>query len=266
MSESLPGVQTGLLRDDRSRDARADRSTVLFRTENLTKVFGRRTVVNGVSLNVERGEIVGLLGPNGAGKTTTFRMAMGLLRPTKGRILLEGRDVSRLPMYQRARRGMGFLPQERSVFQRLTVEENLLAILQMLDVPRQEGRQRARRLLEEYGLVRISRQRGFTLSGGEARRLEIARALLSHPSLFLLDEPFSGIDPITVSEIQEIIVRLRQQRIGVLLTDHNVRETLSITDRAYIIIDGQVQVQGPRDTVVNDPIVRKFYLGEQFKL
>jgi lipopolysaccharide export system ATP-binding protein len=244
----------------------AARSPVLFQTEKLTRVFGHRTVVNGVTIDVGRGEIVGLLGPNGAGKTTTFRMAMGLLRPTSGRILLEGRDVSRLPMYRRARRGMGFLPQERSVFQRLTVEENLLAILEMLDVPRAEGRDRARRLLEEYGLTRIAHQMGYTLSGGEARRLEIARSLLSNPSLFLLDEPFSGIDPITVSELQDIIMRLRQQNIGILLTDHNVRETLSITDRAYIIIDGQVQVQGPRDTVVNDPIVRKFYLGERFTL
>jgi lipopolysaccharide export system ATP-binding protein len=249
-----------------SREARSERSVVLFRTEELTRVFGRRTVVNKVSLAVERGEIVGLLGPNGAGKTTTFRMAMGLVRPTHGRILLEGQDVTRLPMYQRARRGMGFLPQERSVFQRLTVEQNLLAILQMLGVPGEEGRARARRLLDEYGLTRIARQPGFTLSGGEARRLEIARALLSRPSLFLLDEPFSGIDPITVSELQEIIVRLRQQHIGILLTDHNVRETLSITDRAYIIIDGQVQVQGHRDAVVNDPIVRKYYLGEKFTL
>ncbi len=251
---------------DRLPDAGPPASPRLFQTEKLIRVFGHRTVVNGVSLAVDRGEVVGLLGPNGAGKTTTFRMAMGLIKPTSGRILLEGRDVTRLPMYQRARQGMGFLPQERSVFQRLSVEENLLSILEMIDLPREEGRARARRLLEEYGLAKVAGQPGYTLSGGEARRLEIARSLLINPSLFLLDEPFSGIDPITVSELQEIIVRLREQRIGILLTDHNVRETLSITDRAYIIIDGQVQVQGPRDLVINDPIVRKFYLGEKFSL
>jgi lipopolysaccharide export system ATP-binding protein len=238
----------------------------LFETDKLVKTFGHRTVVNEVSVAVNRGEIVGLLGPNGAGKTTTFRMSVGLIRPTAGRILLEGQDVSRLPMYQRARRGMGFLPQERSVFQRLTVEENLLAILETTDLPKAEGRARAKRLLEEYGLAKVAGQKGFTLSGGESRRLEIARALLTNPSLMLLDEPFSGIDPITVGELQDIITRLKAQNIGVLLTDHNVRETLSITDRAYIIIEGRVQVQGPRDVVINDPIVRKFYLGEKFTL
>ncbi len=238
----------------------------LFRLDHLTKQFGRRRVVDDVSLEMEAGEVVGLLGPNGAGKTTTFRIAMGIFPPTRGRVFLNEKDVTRLPMYLRARRGMGFLPQEKSVFQRLTVEQNLLAILEALGVRRKERIRRCEALLTEYGLVTVRKQPAYTLSGGETRRLEICRALLTQPLLLLLDEPFSGVDPIAVADIQEFIRRLKGQGIGILLTDHNVRETLAITDRSYIIKEGAIFAQGTREQIVGNPDVRRGYLGEGFRM
>jgi len=244
----------------------APRPLTLLRVEDVTKIYARRRVVDGVSLQLERGEVVGLLGRNGAGKTTTFRMVIGLVRPDGGRIVFNDIDVSRLPIFKRARLGMGFLPQEPSVFQRLTVEENLLAILETRNGSVGDHRQKAGALLEEYGLSRLSRQRAYTLSGGETRRLEICRALITSPSIILLDEPFSGVDPIAVGELQQFIVKLKQRSIGVLLTDHNVRETLAICDHSYIIDEGRLLAKGTRDEIVGNPLVRERYLGANFKL
>lgn len=238
----------------------------LLNVEQVTKIYGRRRVVDGVSLAVDRGEVVGLLGRNGAGKTTTFRMVIGLVRPSGGRIEFDGRDVTRLPIYRRARLGMGFLPQEPSVFQRLSVEENLLAILETRPGGGGERKAKARALLEEYGLTKLAGQRAHTLSGGETRRLEICRAMITQPSIILLDEPFSGVDPIAVGDLQSFIRRLRERDIGVLLTDHNVPETLRICDRAYIIKDGQVLREGPPADIVADPAVREHYLGANFRM
>lgn len=238
----------------------------LLSVEGVTKVYGRRKVVNGVSLTVDRGEVVGLLGRNGAGKTTTFRMVIGLVRPNEGRIEFGGHEVTRLPIYKRARLGMGFLPQEPSVFQRLSVEENLLAILETMDVPRRDRKASAARMLDEYGLGKLAPQKAYTLSGGETRRLEICRAMLKNPSILLLDEPFSGVDPIAVSELQGFIRKLKERGIGVLLTDHNVRETLAITDRSSIIDEGRVLRSGRPEEIVADPVVRERYLGTQFKM
>ncbi|MBI2900097.1 MAG: LPS export ABC transporter ATP-binding protein [Planctomycetes bacterium] len=238
----------------------------LLCVDGVTKSYGRRKVVDAVSLTVDRGEVVGLLGRNGAGKTTTFRMVIGLVRPEGGRIVFDDHDVTRMPIYRRARLGMGFLAQERSVFQRLSVEENLLAILETTRVRRGERRAVAAKLLEEYGLAHLAKQKAFTLSGGETRRLEICRALLTSPSILLLDEPFSGVDPIAVSELQGIIRKLKEKGFGVLLTDHNVRETLAITDRSSIIDEGKVLRTGRPDEVVSDPQVRERYLGANFKI
>jgi lipopolysaccharide export system ATP-binding protein len=238
----------------------------LLRVENVVKSYSRRRVVDRVCLEVDRGEVVGLLGRNGAGKTTTFRMVIGLIRPEEGKIFFNEADVSSLPIYRRARLGMGFLPQETSVFQRLTVLQNVLAILELTDVPAKERVAKARAMLEEYGLTRVAAQKAFTLSGGETRRLEICRAMTTGPSILLLDEPFSGIDPIAVSELQTFIKRLKEQQIGVLLTDHNVRETLAITDRSYIIDEGRLLTHGPPEEIVANAEVRKRYLGEDFKL
>lgn len=238
----------------------------LLHVDRVTKVYGHRKVVDGVSLEVEPGEVVGLLGRNGAGKTTTFRMVVGLVRPNDGRIEFKGQEVTRLPIFKRARRGMGFLPQEASVFQRLTVEQNLLAILEAVGVKRAERRARATRMLEEYGLLKLAPQKAFTLSGGETRRLEICRAMLTNPSIILLDEPFSGVDPIAVGELQGFIRQLRDRQIGVLLTDHNVRETLKICTRAYIIDAGRVLKHGPPAEIVADPLVREKYLGTDFQM
>jgi len=237
----------------------------LLRVEEVTKVYGKRKVVDRVCLQVEKGEVVGLLGRNGAGKTTTFRMVIGLVRPNGGRIVFRGDDVSRLPIYRRARRGMGFLPQEPSIFQRLSVEENLLAILEACGEPRAERRPRATKLLEEYGLAKLAPQKAYTLSGGETRRLEICRAMITNPSIMLLDEPFSGVDPIAVNELQGFIQQLRRRGIGILLTDHNVRETLRICNRAYIINDGKVLKSGSPSEITTDPLVRRTYLGEHFE-
>ncbi len=238
----------------------------LLETEGLCKSYRKRCVVNEVCLRVEDGEIVGLLGPNGAGKTTTFRMCMGMIEADAGRIRFRGRDVTRLPIHRRARLGIGYLAQEPSVFRKLTVRENLLGILEVAGVEREERRRRTAALLHEFGLERLERSRGEVLSGGERRRLEIARALATQPSLLLLDEPFSGVDPKSVEEIQEILAGLRRHRISILLTDHNVRETLSITDRAYILAEGRVLAHGTPESLVEDPRVREVYLGKRFEL
>lgn len=238
----------------------------LLRTENLVKAFKKRTVVGGVSIALEPGEIVGLLGPNGAGKTTTFSMVVGLLRPDSGQIFFMGRDVTRLPMYRRARAGMAYLSQEPSVFRNLTVEQNLLAILEYQPLSRAERRQRAAQLLEEMSIAHLAHSLAYTLSGGERRRTEIARALATDPKIFLLDEPFAGIDPIAVSDLQDTVAALKRRGIGVLITDHNVRNTLEITDHAYIISNGNVICAGTPQQIANDPAVRKVYLGEKFRM
>ena len=234
--------------------------------QGLEKWFRRRKAVDQVSLDIQRGEVVGLLGPNGAGKTTSFYMMVGLLPADRGRIFLEGDEITNLPMYQRCRRGVGYLPQESSVFRKLTVEENILAILETLDVSRAERRQRLEGLLAELGLTGLGPYPAYTLSGGERRRLEITRALVTSPRYLLLDEPFTGIDPIAIGDIQEIVARLRDRGIGILITDHNVRETLAITDRAYILYEGKVLVSGTASEIAADPKAREIYLGEKFSL
>jgi lipopolysaccharide export system ATP-binding protein len=232
----------------------------------LVKSFRQRKVVDNVNVSIDRGEVVGLLGPNGAGKTTTFYMVVGLLTPDRGRILLDGVDVTDLPMYRRCRRGIGYLPQESSVFRKLTVEENLLAILETLGLTPRERHERLQSLLRELGLEKLARQRAYTLSGGERRRLEITRCLITSPNYILLDEPFTGIDPIAIAEIQGIVARLKQKGIGVLITDHNVRETLSITDRSYILYGGQILVAGTARELATNERAREIYLGEKFSL
>lgn len=237
-----------------------------LKTSELTKSYGRRTVVNGVSLEVRRGEVVGLLGPNGAGKTTTFYMVVGLTPPDSGRVLLNDKDITGHPMYIRAKQGIGYLPQEPSVFRGLTVRQNILAILETLRLPRAERRRRADDLLAELNLTPIADSRAHSLSGGERRRVEITRALVMSPSFILLDEPFAGIDPIAVADIQGIIFHLKERGIGVLMTDHNVRETLKITDRAYIIHDGHVFRNGTPDELAADEAVKRIFLGADFRL
>jgi len=237
-----------------------------LRTERLVKGYNGRPVVDGVEIRVGRGEIVGLLGPNGAGKTTSFAMMVGYVRPDGGRITLDGHDITDMPMYQRARLGIGYLAQEPSIFRKLTVEQNIMAILETVNLPRAARRQRLDILLNELGITHLARQKAFTLSGGEKRRLEITRALVTSPKFILLDEPFSGIDPITVFEAQEIIRELRRRGLGILLTDHNVRETLEITDRAYIMAEGRVLIAGTARELITDPRAREIYLGEKFRL
>jgi lipopolysaccharide export system ATP-binding protein len=237
-----------------------------LQTRELTKSFGGRTVVRGVNLDVTSGEIVGLLGPNGAGKTTTFSMVVGLTPPDSGRVLLDGHDVTTDPMYIRARKGIGYLPQEASIFRGLTVEENIAAILETLDLDASARRARLRELLAELGLTPLSKAPAYTLSGGERRRVEITRALVISPHFMLLDEPFAGIDPIAVTDIQKIIFHLKERGIGVLITDHNVRETLRITDRAYIVHDGVIFRSGTPDTLAADEEVKRIYLGSEFRL
>ncbi|MFN2433125.1 MAG: LPS export ABC transporter ATP-binding protein [Gemmatimonadota bacterium] len=238
----------------------------ILQATDLVKSYRRRTVVNGVSVELRQGEIVGLLGPNGAGKTTTFHMILGLVQPNSGRIHLDGSDISRSPMYRRARRGIGYLAQEPSVFRKLTVEENVMAILQTLPGSRRERRVRLEELLDELGLKPLRKHKAFSLSGGERRRLEITRALVTRPRYILLDEPFAGIDPIAVDDIQAIVRDLRTKGIGVLITDHNVRETLSITDRAYIMYEGRIKRAGTAAELIEDPEARRLYLGEDFRL
>jgi lipopolysaccharide export system ATP-binding protein len=233
---------------------------------DLTKWFKHRKVVDRVCIDIQRGEVVGLLGPNGAGKTTSFYMMVGLLPADGGRIFLEGEEVTALPMYRRCRMGLGYLPQESSVFRRLTVEENLLAVLETLDLSAAERRERAQQLLAELDLTALAPYPAYTLSGGERRRLEITRALVTSPQYLLLDEPFTGIDPIAIGDIQEIIARLRDRGIGILITDHNVRETLAITDRAYIVHEGRVLVSGTAGEIAHNSVAREIYLGDRFSL
>ena len=235
-------------------------------TSEISKAYRGRRVVDDVTVHLQQGEVVGLLGQNGAGKTTTFYMIVGLITPDSGRILLDEQDITALPMYQRARRGISYLPQEASVFRKLTVEENLLAILETLSLSSRERRERMELLIEQMGLEKVRRSRGYMLSGGERRRVEIARSLVISPKFLLLDEPFSGIDPIAVLDLQKIISSLRASGIGVLITDHNVRETLSVTDRAYIIDEGRIFRHGQPEQLAGDPEVRRVYLGESFSL
>lgn len=237
-----------------------------IQTEQLSKAFGPRVVVNGVNLRFAAGEVVGLLGPNGAGKTTTFYMIVGLVPASSGRVRLDGVDITKLRMHERARHGIGYLPQEASVFRKLTVEENILAILEAIGVPRRERRARVESHLAELHLDHVAKQKAFTLSGGERRRLEIARALVTRPKFLLMDEPFAAIDPISVAEVQKMILQLKSRGIGVVVTDHNVRETLRIVDRAYLLHQGKVLAEGTGDFLIRDEQARKFYLGEGFNL
>ncbi|RKX29302.1 MAG: LPS export ABC transporter ATP-binding protein [Candidatus Zixiibacteriota bacterium] len=238
----------------------------VLESEELCKHYRKRTVVNGVSIKINPGEVVGLLGPNGAGKTTTFYMIIGFIRPDGGKVFLDGRNISRLPMYRRARLGIGYLSQEASVFRKMTVEENLTSILQFQKLTRKERKVRLEELLEELDIVHLRKHKAYTLSGGERRRVEITRALVTNPQFMLLDEPFAGIDPIAVEDIQKIISRLVEKGLGVLITDHNVRETLSICNRAYIMCDGKILKAGTSEFLANDPEARKIYLGEKFRL
>ena len=235
-------------------------------TARLVKTYGGRAVVNGVDIKVRAGEIVGLLGPNGAGKTTSFYMIVGLVRPTSGHVIFRGTDVTNHPMHRRAKLGMGYLPQEESIFRKMTVEQNILSILETLPMTKHDRRQRCDQLLHQFGIERLAKNTAITLSGGEKRRLTIARSLVTSPSLLMLDEPFSGVDPIAVYDVQQIVVNLRKSGLAILITDHNVRETLSIVDRAYLIFEGRVESEGTKDFLINDPISRQLYLGERFQM
>jgi len=237
-----------------------------LKSENLVKVYKKRTVVDKVSISVKQGEVVGLLGPNGAGKTTTFYMIVGMIKPKSGKVFLEDKEITSEPMYKRAKMGIGYLPQEASVFRRLSVEDNIMAILQMLNLTQQEREEKTESLLEELNISQIRKSKGFQLSGGERRRTEIARALASDPNFILLDEPFAGVDPIAVEDIMDIVANLKHKGIGILITDHNVHETLGIVDRGYILINGKLFRDGTADDLAEDEDVRKLYLGEKFKL
>jgi len=238
----------------------------LLVVKGLAKSYDGKQVVKGVDIEVKRGEIVGLLGPNGAGKTTTFYMIVGIIPPNKGKITFDSEDITSLPIHERARFGMGYLSQEPSIFRKLTVEENIMAILETLPITRHERNRRLAQLLEELNIAYLAKHKAFTLSGGERRRLEITRALVTNPSFILLDEPFSGIDPIVVNEAQEIIKGLKAKGLGILLTDHNVRETLSITDRAYLITEGKILISGSAKELIDNPQARQIYLGEKFRM
>ncbi len=239
---------------------------LLVEASDLVKTYNRRNVVNGVHLNVKPGEIVGLLGPNGAGKTTSFYMIVGLVNPTGGRVAFQGQDITDTPMYRRARMGMGYLSQEPSIFRSLTVEENVRAILETLPLSAQERKERLAFLLDELKIAHLAKQKAYTLSGGERRRLEITRALVTSPSLILLDEPFSGVDPLAVYDVQQIIIALKERGLGILITDHNVRETLAVVDRAYLICEGKVLREGTSDFLINDEVSRELYLGPRFSM
>lgn len=238
----------------------------ILKANDLVKEYSKRLVVDGVTVSVKQGEIVGLLGPNGAGKTTTFYMITGMVKPKSGEILLDNEDISALPMYKRARLGIGYLPQEASVFRKMTVYQNICAVLEFMPLERSEREDKANQLMKEFGITNIAGSKGYVLSGGERRRTEIARAIASDPKFILLDEPFAGIDPIAVEEIMKIVGKLKEKGIGVLITDHNVHETLSIVDRGYILIEGRIFRQGSSEDLANDEMVRKLYLGESFKL
>ena len=239
---------------------------MILRTQNISKSYKNRAVVKNVSIEVKKGEIVGLLGPNGAGKTTSFYMMVGLVKPDKGNVYLENKDITKTPMYKRSKMGIGYLPQEVSVFRKLSVEDNILAILQMTSLSKNEQKKRLEELIEEFGLGRVRKNLGIKLSGGEKRRTEIARTLAINPSFILLDEPFAGVDPIAVEDIQRIVLRLKNKGIGVLITDHNVQETLSIVDRAYLLFEGSILKSGTAETLAKDEQVKKVYLGQNFEL
>lgn len=238
----------------------------ILKAIDLVKQYSKRTVVDGVSVSVKQGEIVGLLGPNGAGKTTTFYMITGMIKPNSGEIYLDAEDISLEPMYKRARLGVGYLPQEASIFRKMTVYQNIISVLEFMPMQKSEREEKANKLMEEFGISHIAKSKGYVLSGGERRRTEIARAIASDPKFILLDEPFAGIDPIAVEEIMKIVAKLKDKGIGVLITDHNVHETLSIVDRGYILIEGKIFRQGSSEALANDEMVRKQYLGETFRL
>lgn len=239
---------------------------MVITTDNLVKIYNTRHVVDGVSISVEQGSVVGLLGPNGAGKTTTFYMIVGIEKPDAGTVMLDGKDISSMPMYERARAGIGYLPQEASIFSKMTVEDNVMAILETTDLNASEREAKMNALLDEFRLNHVRKSEGKALSGGERRRVEIARALATDPAFILLDEPFAGIDPIAIADIQGMIAHLAQRGIGVLITDHNVRETLSIVDKAYILAEGHILLHGDSETIANDPVARKYYLGDNFSM
>ena len=237
-----------------------------IKAQNLVKIYGKRTVVNDLSLEINQGEVVGILGPNGAGKTTTFYMIIGLTKPNKGKVFMDDTEITKKPMYKRARMGMGYLAQAPSIFAKLSVEDNVLAILQTLKIPRKEQKKRLVDSLEELGLSKLAKQKAYTLSGGERRKLEITRALVTNPTFIFMDEPFAGVDPITVADIQDIIGKLRDKNIGVMITDHSVVETLKIVNRAYIIYEGKIIVHGTSNELIHDENARKLYLGERFTM
>lgn len=239
---------------------------MILRADHIIKAYGKRTVVKGVSFEVKQGEIVGLLGPNGAGKTTSFYMVVGFVRPTEGKVFLEEEEITELPMYRRAQKGIGYLPQEPSVFRKLSVEDNIMAVLEMTKLSKGEQKDKVEQLLDEFNLHKVRKSNGDTLSGGERRRTEIARALATDPKFILLDEPFAGIDPIAVEDIQYIVAKLKTKNIGILITDHNVQETLSITDRAYLMFEGNILKAGTAEELAADEMVRKVYLGKNFEL
>ena len=239
---------------------------MILRADNIVKYYGKRAVVNGVSVEVKQGEIVGLLGPNGAGKTTSFYMMVGLVKPHEGNVYLDNTEITKLPMYKRAQLGLGYLAQEASIFRKMTVEDNILSVLEMTKLSKKEQQEKCESLLEEFGLQPVRKNMGGLLSGGERRRTEIARALATNPKFILLDEPFAGVDPIAVEDIQQIVAKLKEKNIGILITDHNVHETLSITDRAYLLFEGKILKQGTAEELAADEHVRKVYLGKNFKL
>ena len=239
---------------------------MILKSENIIKIYGDRQVVKGVSLEVNKGEIVGLLGPNGAGKTTSFYMIVGLIKPNAGRVYLDNNDISTLPMYKRSQLGIGYLAQEASIFRGMSVEDNLFSVLEMTNLSKEEQNQKCEDLLSDFGLTKIRKNKGVLLSGGERRRTEIARCLATNPSFILLDEPFAGVDPIAVEDIQQIISKLKNRNIGILITDHNVHETLSITDRSYLLYEGKILKSGTSEELVSDELVRKLYLGQNFEL
>lgn len=238
----------------------------ILRADSLQKFYGKRQVVKSVSLKCRKGEIVGLLGPNGAGKTTTFYMLTGMIKPSAGKVFLKGDNVTKMPMYKKARKGLGYLPQEASVFRKLSVEDNIMAILETVEKDKVKRREKLEELLEELAIKHIRKSMAYSLSGGERRRVEITRALVTKPDFILLDEPFAGVDPVTIESIQKIVKNLKYKDIGIIITDHNVYETLKITDRAYILFDGKIMIEGTSDVLANDPEARKLYLGENFRL